>query len=220
MKTNKDTDLREALQRRYANTPSLPTDFTERLRERMDTKPAVSHRGHWWGWMSAAAACLLIAIGLGVYYEFNKAPHSIVKLSAPDNITECTQLSNRVQPIEQPSAPDEVIECTQPSNRVHPTEQLSASNRTTEHTRPTKRTHPTEIPDTLGSGIWRSERNVAIAIQMLSECEETILREEQEMRNHIIQATFNATPQPANAVLVTNEAGDYEVIETKTIIEI
>ena len=61
---------------------------------------------------------------------------------------------------------------------------------------------------------------MAIAIQMLSECEETILREEQEMRNHIIQATFNAMPQPANAVLVTNEAGDYEVIETKTIIEI
>jgi hypothetical protein len=55
---------------------------------------------------------------------------------------------------------------------------------------------------------------------MLSECETTILREEREMRNHIIQATFNATPQPANAVLVTNEAGDYEVIETKTIIEI
>ena len=220
MKTNKDTDLREALRRRYANTPSLPTDFTERLRERMDTKPAASHRRHWWGWMSAAAACLLIAIGVGVYYEFNKAPHSIAKLSAPDNKTECTQLSNRVHPIEQSSAPDEVIECTQPSNRVHPTEQLSASNRTTEHTRPTKRTRPTEIPDTLGNGIWRSERNVAIAIQMLSECEETILREEQEMRNHIIQATFNATPQPANAVLVTNEAGDYEVIETKTIIEI
>jgi len=220
MKTNKDTDLREALRRRYANTPSLPTDFTERLRERMDTKPTVNHRRHWWGWMSAAAACLLIAIGVEVYYEFNKTPRSIAKLSAPDNKTECTQLSNRVHPIEQPSAPDEVIECTQPSNRVHPTEQLSASNRTTEHTRPTKRTHPTEIPDTLGNGIWRSERNVALAIQMLSECEETILREEQEMRNHIIQATFNATPQPANAVLVTNEAGDYEVIETKTIIEI
>ena len=99
MKTNKDTDLREALRRRYANTPSLPTDFTERLRERMDTKPAVSHRRHWWGWMSAAAACLLIAIGLGVYHEFNKAPHSIVKLSAPDNKTECTQLSNRVHPM-------------------------------------------------------------------------------------------------------------------------
>ena len=242
MKTNKDTDLREALRRRYANTPSLPTDFTERLRERMDTKPAVSHRGHWWGWMSAAAACLLIAIGVGVYYEFNKTPCSIAKLSVHDNKTECTQLSNRVQPIEQSGRTNQAIGAHQSSNRgapirqsgrtnqaigAHqsgnrgaPTKQSGRTNRTSATYRQTKRTHPTEIPDTLGNGIWRSERNVAIAIQMLSECEETILREEQEMRNHIIQATFNATPQPANAVLVTNEAGDYEVIETKTIIEI
>ncbi len=220
MKTNKDTDLREALRRRYANTPSLPTDFTERLRERMDTKPAASHRRHWWGWMSAAAACLLIAIGVGVYYEFNKAPHSIAKLSAPDNKTECTQLSNRVHPIEQSSAPDEVIECTQSSNRGAPIRQSERTNQAIGAHQSSNRARSTEIPDTLGNGIWRSERNVAIAIQMLSECEETILREEQEMRNHIIQATFNATPQPANVVLVTNEAGDYEVIETKTIIEI
>ncbi len=220
MKTNKDTDLREALRRRYANTPSLPTDFTERLRERMDTKPAASHRRHWWGWMSAAAACLLIAIGVGVYYEFNKAPHSIAKLSAPDNKTECTQLSNRVHPIEQSSAPDEVIECTQSSNRGAPTKPSGRTNRAIGAHQSSNRARSTEISDTLGNGIWRSERNVAIAIQMLSECEETILREEQEMRNHIIQATFNATPQPANVVLVTNEAGDYEVIETKAIIEI
>ena len=220
MKTNKDTDLREALRRRYANTPSLPTDFTERLRERMDTKPAASHRRHWWGWMSAAAACLLIAIGVGVYYEFNKAPHSIAKLSAPDNKTECTQLSNRVHPIEQSSAPDEAIECTQSSNRGAPTKQSGRTNRAIGAHQSSNRARSTEISDTLGNGIWRSERNVAIAIQMLSECEETILREEQEMRNHIIQATFNATPQPANVVLVTNEAGDYEVIETKAIIEI
>ncbi len=220
MKTNKDTDLREALRRRYANTPSLPTDFTERLRERMDTKPAASHRGHWWGWMSAAAACLLIAIGVGVYYEFNKTPCSIAKLSAPDNKTECTQLSNRVHPIEQSSAPDEVIECTQSSNRGAPIRQSGRTNQAIGAYQSSNRARSTEISDTLGNGIWRSERNVAIAIQMLSECEETILREEQEMRNHIIQATFNATPQPANVVLVTNEAGDYEVIETKAIIEI
>ena len=220
MKTNKDTDLREALRRRYANTPSLPTDFTERLRERMDTKPAVSHRGHWWGWMSAAAACLLIAIGLGVYHEFNKAPHSIVKLSAPDNKTECTQLSNRVQPIEQSSAPDEVIECTQPSHRGVPTKQSGRTNRAIGAHQPTKRTRPTEIPDTLGNGIWRSERNVALAIQMLSECEKTIQREEQEMCNMVIEATFRATPQPATTVLVTNEMGDYEVIDTNRIIEL
>ena len=176
MKTNKDTDLREALRRRYANTPSLPTDFTERLRERMDTKPAASHRRHWWGWMSAAAACLLIAIGVGVYYEFNKAPHSIAKLSAPDNKTECTQLSNRVHPIEQSSAPDEVIECTQLSNRGAPTKPSGRTNRAIGAHQSSNRARSTEISDTLGNGIWRSERNVAIAIQMLSECEETILR--------------------------------------------
>ena len=77
-----------------------------------------------------------------------------------------------------------------------------------------------EIPDTLGNGIWQSERNVQIALQMLGECEAVIEKSEQEMRNTIVKATFNATPQPANAVLVTNEAGDCEVIETKTIIEI
>ena len=77
-----------------------------------------------------------------------------------------------------------------------------------------------EIPDTLGSSIWQSERNVQIALQMLGECEAVIEKSEQEMRNTIVKATFNATPQPANAVLVTNEAGDFEVIETKTIIEI
>jgi len=77
-----------------------------------------------------------------------------------------------------------------------------------------------EIPDTLGNGIWKSERNVQIALQMLGECEAVIEKSEQEMRNTIVKATFNATPQPANAVLVTNEAGDFEVIETKTIIEI
>ena len=220
MKTNKDTDLREALRRRYANTPSLPTDFTERLRERMDTKPAVNHRGHWWGWMSAAAACLLIAIGVGVYYEFNKTPRSIAKLSVPDNKTECTQLSNRVQPIEQSGRTNQAIGAHQSSNRGAPTKQSGRTNRAIGAHQSSNRARSTEISDTLGNGIWRSERNVALAIQMLSECEKTIQREEQEMRNHIIQATFNATPQPAHAVLVTNEAGDYEVIETKTIIEI
>ena len=220
MKTNKDTDLREALRRRYANTPSLPTDFTERLKERMDTKPTVNHRGHWWGWMSAAAACLLIAIGIGVYYEFNRSPQPIAQSDTSNQTIGAHQSSNRGAPIRQSGRTNQAIGAHQPSHRGAPTELSGRTNRTSATYRPTKRERPTEIPDTLGNGIWRSERNVALAIQMLSECEKTIQREEQEMRNHIIQATFNATPQPANAVLVTNEAGDYEVIETKTIIEI
>ena len=76
--------------------------------------------------------------------------------------------------------------------------------------------------DTLGSSIWQSERNVERALQMLSECEAVIEKSEQEVRNDIVRATFNAMPQPANAVLVTNEAGDCFVSDTnrETIIEI
>ena len=42
----------------------------------------------------------------------------------------------------------------------------------------------------------------------------------QEIRNNIIEVSFRATPQPANTILVTNEAGDYEVIENTNIIEL
>lgn len=220
MTTNKDTDLREALRRRYGDTPTLPADFTKRLRERMDTKPVVCHRRRCWGWMSAAAACLLIMIGIGVYCEFNKTSQPIAQSITSNRTIGHVQSNNRTRPIKQSVSTNQAIGKHQSNNRYVPTKQSVRTNRTSATYRLTKRTHPTEIPDTLGSGIWRSERNVALAIQMLNECETTILREEQEMRNHIIQATFNATPQPANAVLVTNEAGDYEVIETKTIIEI
>ena len=220
MTTNKDTDLREALRRRYAATPTLPSDFTDRLKERMDTKPAVSHWRRWWCWMSAAAACLLLMIGIGVYYKLSEPSQPIAQSDTSNRTSGKYKPGNQYEPTEQSVRTNQAIGTHQPNNRYVPTEQSVRTNRTSATYRPTNRTHPTEIPDTLGSGIWRSERNVALAIQMLSECETTILREEQEMRNHIIQATFNATPQPANVVLVTNEAGDYEVIETKTIIEI
>ena len=76
------------------------------------------------------------------------------------------------------------------------------------------------LPDTLGTGIWQRRENVVRAVQILSECEADIRQEEQEIRNHIIEATFRATPQPANVILVSDENGDYEVLETKRIINI
>ena len=76
------------------------------------------------------------------------------------------------------------------------------------------------LPDTLGTGIWQRRENVVRAVQILSDCEADIHQEEQEIRNHIIEATFRATPQPKNAILVTTETGNLEVIETRNIIEI
>lgn len=63
-----DTDLREALRRKYSDTPQLPSDFMASMKQRMeadvheDQKPAPTIRR--WRWM-AAAACLLFIIGIG-----------------------------------------------------------------------------------------------------------------------------------------------------------
>ncbi|MBR1388930.1 MAG: hypothetical protein IJ569_04850 [Prevotella sp.] len=56
----KDTDLREALRRKYADTPQLPADFMAGMEQQMDAKP----RRRINGWL-LRVACLLILIGVG-----------------------------------------------------------------------------------------------------------------------------------------------------------
>ena len=64
-----DTDLREALRRKYSDTPQLPSDFMASMKQQMeadvheDQKPALTIRR--WRWM-AAAACLLFIISIGI----------------------------------------------------------------------------------------------------------------------------------------------------------
>ena len=55
-----DTDLREALRRKYAEEPELPEDFVERVMKRSEALPTMR-----WRWM-AAAACILIIISVGI----------------------------------------------------------------------------------------------------------------------------------------------------------
>ena len=59
-----DTDLREALHRKYADTPQLPADFMAKMEQRMEAKPVAKTR-RLWTWLSAAA-CILLVIGIGV----------------------------------------------------------------------------------------------------------------------------------------------------------
>ena len=65
MKTYKDTDLREALRRKYANTPQIPADFSERLMKRMEESVSTKKSRHHHVWLYAtigtiAASFLLL----------------------------------------------------------------------------------------------------------------------------------------------------------------
>ena len=64
-KQYKDTDIREALRRKYSETPQLPADFMAKMEQRMDSesKPVARTR-RLWPWLAAAASVLII-IGIG-----------------------------------------------------------------------------------------------------------------------------------------------------------
>lgn len=59
----KDTDLREALRRKYADTPQLPDGFMKNMEQK--TNPPMTRPVRRWWWVAAAASVLLI-IGIGV----------------------------------------------------------------------------------------------------------------------------------------------------------
>ncbi|MDE5739371.1 MAG: hypothetical protein K2H92_03550 [Bacteroidaceae bacterium] len=70
MTTHKDTDLHEALRRKYADTPQLPADFSDRLMQRLeqqDTKPK-RHRVWLYPAVGVVAASLLLLLTL---YHYN-----------------------------------------------------------------------------------------------------------------------------------------------------
>lgn len=73
-----------------------------------------------------------------------------------------------------------------------------------------------DSPDTLGSSIFQSPENILIAVRMLSECDDIINRETREFRNDVIEASFNVVPPAAKAILVKDENGDLNVVETNS----
>ena len=54
----KDTDLREALRRKYADVPELPADFMASMNERLQAKPVAKTR-RLWSWVAAACVAAL-----------------------------------------------------------------------------------------------------------------------------------------------------------------
>jgi len=217
----KDTNLSEAVNRWEQQLPPMPDGLNERLMKRLqETSDATQSQRQRIGIYStiAAAACLLLIIGIGKMLTPDRLTpqEEIVEIKAQQQLANTAQ--ETVKPLQQLANITKKTVKPSPLNsrgNMQCTHRAAKGSKSIATERPTR-----QIPDTLGNSIWQSEQNVQRALQLLSECEATIRREEQEVRNHIIQATFNAMPQPANAILVTNENGDYEVIETKNIIEL
>ena len=90
----KDTDLREALRRKYADTPKLPADFMK------DTLPRREGRTRVLRWM-AAAACLLLICGVGFTLmpknEPAKTAQMIVKQTPPKPVSKPETPSSKVR---------------------------------------------------------------------------------------------------------------------------
>ena len=61
----KDTDLREALRRKYADTPKLPADFMKEPTPSPSPREGRIKSLPFWGRLVGAAACLLLICGVG-----------------------------------------------------------------------------------------------------------------------------------------------------------
>lgn len=207
--------FRQALQRQNdrAAGMKMPDDMEQRVMGSLTPNPSPRRgepsslvlrrspllwRGIGGGCIAVAASVLLLIL-LNVRTQQAEQPPVIAEI-----VTE-----------PQPIIPDESVEHANPTKPIIPVKVAKTAA-------PKKQLAEAELPDTLGQGIFESEENVRLAVQMLSECEATIRREEQQVNNRIIKATFNALPQAENALLVTNENGDFEVIEVseQTAIEI
>lgn len=90
MTTFKDTDLREALRRKYADTPPMPADLSERLMKLGDCKsPQATERvrRRYWPYITAAIAVAASILLLIVLYvgegQTEQRPAMAEKLTAP-----------------------------------------------------------------------------------------------------------------------------------------
>ena len=144
-----DTDLREALHRKYADTPQLPADFMAKMEQRMDAKPVAKTR-RLWPWVAAAASILLI-IGIGLHVQFSDWTRPVAQSDTPNQSIGHVQLPNRARPVAQSDTPNQSIEHAQSVNRARPVAQSGTSNHSIEHAQSVNRPRSVDEPTTLDS---------------------------------------------------------------------
>jgi len=221
-KPSADRGLRLAVRHmnETAKHPMLSDDFTDRLMQRVEqeSEPHTVHR-RWWLYASISAAAASIAIVLLFNYNNKveltaqpKTAHVTLAGSANPDDLNAANVTNVLNDSKVPEAPKAITLSAAPRQIARAPRHLAAAKETALIT--------DEIPDTLGSSIMVSKENMARALQMLAECEQSIMKGEQAVRNDMIEATFNSMPQSASAILVVNELGDVEVVDYDDVVKL
>ena len=192
-----DKDLREALRRRetHRQHPQPSEDFCNNVMLRIGQQNKQRKYRRMWLYTSIGVAASIILL-LTLHHN------PIEQKEKPVVAQKTVRQLPVVQPAEQPV----------PLITKEETKRVVAKKTTA---KPRIKTRKEEIPDTLGNGIWQSKENVMLAMQMLSECEVTIERGEQRIRNDIVRTTYQATPQSAHLQLVVCDNGDCMVVDDR-----
>jgi len=153
MTTFKDTDLREALRRKYADTPPMPADLSKRLMKRMQTTRKMPTR-RYWPYIAAAIAVaasilLLIVLHLG-----------------------------KGQPEQRPVMAEKV---TAPTDSIRPMQHRPATTETTEH--PVVAQAVPAKPRTRKAMVEQPQKPNADSASAAEELADCIARLEAEMEN-------------------------------------
>lgn len=221
-KPSADRGLRLAVRHmnETAKHPMLSDDFTDRLMQRVEqeSEPHTVHR-RWWLYASIGAVAASIAIVLLLNYNNKveltaqpKTAYVTLAGSANHNDLNAANVTNVLIDSKVPKAPEAITPSAATRQIAKASRHLAAAKETALIT--------DEIPDTLGSSIMASKENIARALQMLAECEQSIMKGEQAVRNDMIEATFNSMPQSASAMLVINELGDVEVVDYDDVVKL
>lgn len=221
-KPSADRGLRLAVRHmnETAKHPMLSDDFTDRLMQRVEqeSEPHVVHR-RWWLYASISAVAASIAIVLLLNYNNKVEPtvqpktaHVTLAGSADPADLNAANVTNVLNDSKVPEAPKAITPSAAPRQIAKAPRHSAAAKETAFIT--------DEIPDTLGSSIMASEENIARALQMLAECEQSIMKGEQAVRNDMIEAAFNSMPQSSSAMLVVNELGDVEVVDYDDVVKL
>jgi hypothetical protein len=153
MTTYKDTDLREALRRKYADTPQMPADLSERLIKRMETTREMPRRRYWpyiTAVIAAAASILLLIVLNFGQGQTGQKPMMAEKPTPPvDSVRQMRHISPATE-----------------TSELHVVAQTTPTKPQTSHTKAT--------------GTERSKADSASAAEELAKC---IARLEAEMAN-------------------------------------